>query len=232
MTPSPRVVSLELMTRKEFTPASTLNLLAAAWLQFQIRDWFSHGKSVKDDPWQVPLAQGDDWHENPMRILKTMPDPTRTGADEGKPLTYINTETHWWDASQLYGSNADYRAQARTGVDGKIHIGKDHLVHPLPEALVQLQNAALAGWWVGLEIFYTLFSLEHNAICDRLKQEYPEWSDDELFEHARLVNAALLAKIHTVEWTTAIREIRRCRLECARTGGDWPANTSRTSSAG
>ncbi len=38
----------------------------------------------------------------------------------------------------------------------------------------------------------------------RLKQAYPEWSDDELFEHARLVNAALIAKIHTVEWTTAI----------------------------
>ncbi len=50
MTPSPRVVSRELMTRHSFTPATTLNLLAASWLQFQIRDWFSHGRSVKDDP--------------------------------------------------------------------------------------------------------------------------------------------------------------------------------------
>ena len=50
----------------------------------------------------------------------------------------------------------------------------------------------------------TLFALEHNAICDRLRAEYPSWSDDELFDHARLINAALLAKIHTVEWTTAI----------------------------
>lgn len=204
MTPSPRVVSLELMTRNEFTPAKTLNLLAAAWLQFQIRDWFSHGKSVKEYPWQVPLAQDDTWHENPMQILRTMPDPTRTAADEGKPLTYINTETHWWDGSQLYGSTADYRAKVRTGVDGKIFVGKDHLVHPDPNALVQLQSAALVGWWVGLELFYTLFTLEHNAICDRLKQEYPEWGDDDLFEHARLINAAIIAKIHTVEWTTAI----------------------------
>jgi hypothetical protein len=29
-------------------------------------------------------------------------------------------------------------------------------------------------------------------------------SDDQLFEHARLVNAALLAKIHTVEWTPVV----------------------------
>ncbi len=50
MTPSPRTVSTELLTRKQFTPAPTLNLLAAAWLQFQIRDWFSHGKSTKRNP--------------------------------------------------------------------------------------------------------------------------------------------------------------------------------------
>ena len=50
----------------------------------------------------------------------------------------------------------------------------------------------------------TLFTLEHNSICDRLLAEYPNWSDDEIFERARLVNAALLAKIHTVEWTPAI----------------------------
>jgi hypothetical protein len=204
MTPSPRVVSLELMTRNEFTPAKTLNLLAAAWLQFQIRDWFSHGSSIKEDAWQVPLGEGDTWHENPMQILRTMPDPTRTAADEGKPLTYINTETPWWDGSQLYGSTADYRAKVRTGIDGKIFVGKDHLVHPDPTALMQLQTAALVGWWVGLELFYTLFSLEHNSICDKLKQEYPEWGDDDLFEHARLINAAIIAKIHTVEWTTAI----------------------------
>jgi hypothetical protein len=37
-----------------------------------------------------------------------------------------------------------------------------------------------------------------------LKVTYPEWSDEDLFQHARLINAALLAKIHTVEWTTAI----------------------------
>ena len=37
-----------------------------------------------------------------------------------------------------------------------------------------------------------------------LAAAYPSWSDDEVFDKARLVVAALIAKIHTVEWTTAI----------------------------
>ena len=204
MNPSPRVVSRELMTRETFTPATTLNLLAASWLQFQIRDWFSHGRSVKEEPWIIRLADNDTWPQPDMKVLRTMPDPTRTTADDGKPAAHVNTETHWWDGSQIYGSTGDFRNNARSGVDGKLKLGKDHLVHPGAGALVQMQSAALAGWWVGLEMLFTLFTLEHNAICDALKSANPLWDDDELFEHARLVNAALLAKIHTVEWTTAI----------------------------
>jgi hypothetical protein len=40
------------------------------------------------------------------------------------------------------------------------------------------------------------------AIASR--QSTPTWSDEQLFNKARLVNTALLAKIHTVEWTPAI----------------------------
>lgn len=43
--------------------------------------------------------------------------------------------------------------------------------------------------------------MEHNAICDRLKQTYADWSDEELFHKARLINSAIMATIHTVEWT-------------------------------
>ncbi len=173
MTPSPRVVSRELLTRETFTPATTLNLLAASWLQFQIRDWFSHGQSVKDDPWMIPLPAGDTWPQPDMKVLRTMPDPTRDSAEDGRPPTHVNTETHWWDASQLYGSSVQYRENARTRVDGKLKLGKDHLVHPDAQALVQMQSASLAGWWVGLEMLFTIFTLEHNSICDALEAGVP-----------------------------------------------------------
>jgi hypothetical protein len=49
-----------------------------------------------------------------------------------------------------------------------------------------------------------LFVREHNAICDALQASYPSWSDARLYGTARLINAAVMAKIHTVEWTPAI----------------------------
>jgi hypothetical protein len=196
--PSPRMVSRELMTRDTFHPATTLNVLAAAWLQFMIRDWFSHGKSPKENPWKVPLASDDSWHENPMRIMRTRPDPTRPSEANGTPPTYVNTETPWWDGSQIYGSNAEAQSRVRSGMNGKLKVGPNGLVPIIPE---QLQEP---GSWLGLALLLNLFTLEHNAICDHLHAEYPAMSDDALFDTARLVNSALLAKIHTVEWTTAI----------------------------
>jgi hypothetical protein len=40
--PNPRMLSNRFMARKAFIPATTLNLLAAAWIQFQTHDWFFH----------------------------------------------------------------------------------------------------------------------------------------------------------------------------------------------
>ena len=61
LSPNPRLVSRRLMTRAEFQPATTLNVLAATWLQFMIRDWFSHGHGSAENMWNLPLAPDDDW---------------------------------------------------------------------------------------------------------------------------------------------------------------------------
>jgi hypothetical protein len=60
------------------------------------------------------------------------------------------------------------------------------------------------SWWLGLAGLHTLFAREHNAVCDELRAHYKAWSDERVYQTARLVVAALIAKIHTVEWTPAI----------------------------
>jgi hypothetical protein len=200
--PSPRVVSRELLTRRQFIPATTVNLLAGAWLQFEVHDWFSHGTNEPEEPWEVALAEGDDWADDPMRIPRTRVDQT-SDDDPTTPPTFVTADSHWWDASQIYGSEQGFANALRSGEHGKLRLDEQGLLPADLEQHVDLEGVA-ANFWLGLGLLHTLFTREHNAICDAIRAENPDWDDERLYDTARLVNAALLAKIHTVEWTPAI----------------------------
>ena len=201
LTPNPRDVSLTLMTRTKFQPATGANALVASWLQFMIRDWFSHGKSPSDNPIQIPLRPDDTWPENPMLIPRTRPDPTTPPGPSDLPATYANTETHWWDASSIYGSTVEYGGMVRAD-GGKLHVTAAGLI-PYPTD-PDVNPALVPGFWLGLAMLQNLFTLEHNSIVDHLSGRYPGMSDDDLYSRARLVNNALIAKIHTIEWTPSV----------------------------
>src|SRR5205823_7773987 len=89
--------------------------------------WLSHGQNDKETWWDVPLDKDDPWPSRTMRILRTRRDPTRPPGDSGPP-SFINTETHWWDASQLYGSDSKTAAKVRSRRDGKLTLGSDGLL--------------------------------------------------------------------------------------------------------
>lgn len=201
MTPNPREVSRRLLARDSFKPAVTLNLLAAAWIQFQVHDWFEHDldRNTNHDL-EVPLDAQDNWPLKQMRVPRTL--CASPGVPGQEPPTYANLRTHWWDASQLYGTTPTRSGSLRSHLDGKLLIDSERLL-PVGEHNID-RTGNISNWWLGLSMLHTLFALEHNAICDRLKKEYPHLSDDQLFRHALLVNCALMAKIHTVEWTPAI----------------------------
>jgi hypothetical protein len=204
--PSARTVSLELMTRDEFKPATTLNILAAAWIQFENHNWFFHGRGREDETMDVPIEDSDDWPDHPMHVRRTV---SESDAKDGRSsdsdnIDFSNTESHWWDGSQLYGANQETQNAVRTFKDGKLKIGDDgRLLADPDEAGIDLTGFN-ENWWFGLSCLHTLFTKEHNAICDRLKQENPRWDDQRLFDTAWLITSALMAKIHTVEWTPGI----------------------------
>ena len=223
LSPSPRLVSRKLMTRDTFKPATTLNLLAAAWIQFMTHDWFNHGDNQPDNPLLLEVADDDPWFEKPMRIQRTAADPTRTPEEADRPPSYVNVVSHWWDASGIYGCDEATCAKVRSEVDGKLVIKGDRLPTD-PETGLAITGFN-GNWWIGLGLLHTLFTLEHNSICDRLKQEYPHWTDERLFNTARLINAALMAKIHTVEWTTAI--LGHPALQIGMRGNWWGLATER-----
>ncbi|XP_078701821.1 uncharacterized protein LOC144927903 [Branchiostoma floridae x Branchiostoma belcheri] len=202
--PNPRVISNKLFKRKEFVPAESLNLLAAAWLQFQTHDWFDHGLNQRENPIHVPLPEDDELRSRgveTLKVFRTVSDPTQT--QDNRPKTFRNHNTHWWDGSQLYGSDLDTQMALREMKDGKLKVTASGMI-PLDENTGVEKTGFSSNWWVGLSMLHNLFTREHNAICDALKAKHPKMTDQELFDKARLINAAVMAKLHTVEWTTAI----------------------------
>lgn len=82
------------------------------------------------------------------------------------------------------------------------------------------------NWNIGLSFYHNVFAREHNAFVDHVRQLQKEngdedsglrdpqapdtiisWNrvdDEQLFQLARLVVSAEIAKIHTIEWTTQL----------------------------
>jgi len=167
-----------------------------------IRDWFSHGHGDATRPITIPLADDDDWEQNPMLVPRTVADPTRPDPTSGPP-SFANTLTHWWDLSSIYGATPEDAAARRTRSSGHLRLGHDDVI-PLPDQNPATDPTREPGFWVGMGMMASLFALEHNTICDALAKAYPDLDDDHLYERARLINAAVVAKIHTVEWTPAV----------------------------
>ena len=229
MDPNPLEISRRLMTRKEgkTREAKVINLLASAWLQSMNHDWFTHGKNSKGEKYRI---KGDSKHPHfseGMDVPKTRTETSKEkGLDKrGYDYTSRNQVTHWWDASQIYGSDAETIRKVRgvytksgkfTGkilADGKVAVDSKN-----KRLLYNERKLPVTGfhdnWWLGLELIHTIFHLEHNWIIDNLlkpqigkkicKNGNGFDCGNEMFEKARLINSALIAKIHTVEWTPAL----------------------------
>ncbi|WP_372344865.1 peroxidase family protein [Streptomyces sp. KL116D] len=207
-TPNPVTVSRQLLTRESFVPATSLNVLAAAWIQFQVHDWVNHrrhkegGKTV-----EVPLPPGggtwvnhpDGPEENVMRFAEN--EGIDLPGDE-PPILFGNTASHWWDGSEVYGGDEDTARQLREP-DGGARLLLDGGHIPIDRTGIPITGFK-DNWWMGLSAMHTLFAREHNTVCDALRAQYPSMSEDRIYHTARLVVSALIAKIHTVEWTPAI----------------------------
>jgi hypothetical protein len=95
-----------------------------------------------------------------------------------------------------------------------------------PEWAGQEAAAFPDNWSIGMSFYHNVFVREHNLIVDAFRElartkpdvdsglrdpskpsqaiPYGRLSDDELFEIARLIISAEIAKIHTIEWTTQL----------------------------
>ncbi|KAJ9540707.1 hypothetical protein OSB04_027213 [Centaurea solstitialis] len=196
--PDPMVVATKLLARNKFmdNKKKQFNVIAASWIQFMIHDWIDHLESTKQIELKAPVEVASECPLKSFKFYETKEVPT--GSYEIKN-GHLNIRTPWWDGSAIYGTNSSVLRKVRTFKDGKLKIADDGLLHHDEDGLPIAGD--IRNSWIGVSTLQALFILEHNAICDELKDEYPNLDDEELYRHARLVTTAVIAKIHTIDWT-------------------------------
>jgi hypothetical protein len=248
----------------DYQAASFFNVLAAYWIQFMTHDWFSHLEEGHNAPEYMSVGCATKLVDN-VEVPLTPDDIERLGCrpadriDQGfvaqdtppgtfvandvshfarAPKTMRNTNTAWWDASQIYGFDdlsrqrvkrdaADPAKLLLVPVAGQPGPGYLPVFGPNDPINPEWAGQEAAGfpdnWTVGLSFLHNLFAREHNSFVTEFRRisaqtpnadcglrdparpkqviRYRDVTPDELFEVARLVVAAEIAKIHTTEWT-------------------------------
>jgi hypothetical protein len=196
--------------------ALILNDMAAAWIQFQGEGFF--GNTLKDpitnNPFRIKRRPGSGWKDDVALVDRISVDPTRVN-DDGRP-TAINEKATCWTMGVVYGNNAAELARLREGY--RLKVGTDGLLL-LDPSRPGVDLTGISNNYSALRAtLHWLFTMEHNAIAEWLNELHPDWDDDTIFDLARRTNCALMARIHTTEWT---EDLLQCAALQAGMHADW-----------
>lgn len=202
--PNPRTVSNLVVGEGEAaTPnAQGLSGMMYAWGQFVDHDLTlgAGDRRVDTLPVRIDIAvpPGDPvFPDGGLIPLTRVGIAADTGTDPEHPAVAANTVTGWHDASMVYGSDAATAAALRLP-DGRLKTSEGGNL-PIVDGRFAAGDVRAAEN-PSLTALQTLFVREHNFQVDRLQAAHPELGGDELYETARAVVAAEIARITYAEF--------------------------------
>lgn len=228
--PNPRDISNNVFTQiSNTTDVFQLSDFCWAWGQF-----LDHDIGLTPDGQEffpIPVPRGDRWldplNTGQMMIpmMRNIFDPV-SGTSPQNPRRHPNIITAYIDGSGVYGSDQERARWLRTFEGGKLRVSAGDLMpfntvtgefdaevdHSSPEMdnpvglteKIFVAGDARANENILLLAFHTVFVREHNRLCDELAAEHPEWTDEELYLHARKMNAGFIQAIVYNEFLPAM----------------------------
>ncbi|NND34642.1 MAG: T9SS type A sorting domain-containing protein [Saprospiraceae bacterium] len=229
--PNERLISNVLFNQSELiNDPRDLSAYCWAWGQFIDHD-ITLTHNHPDEAMEIGIPAGDAFFDPTNTGTKTMPmhrsvyDPA-TGHTPNRPRSFVNSVTAYIDGSAVYGSDLERAAWLRTFESGKLKVSSGDLlpwntttgeydaeVDPnVPE--MDIPFPFLQKWFVAGDIranenpfltsLHTLFVREHNRICDELKDKHADWTDEQLYQHARKLVGGQMQAIVYEEWLPAM----------------------------
>jgi len=229
--PNPRVVSNSLFEQSGLLN-DPLQLSDFCWVFGQFIDHDIGFTPDGSEFLPIPVPAGDPWFDpansgqSIIPMMRNAFDPA-SGNAPSNPRAHPNVVTAFIDGSAVYGSNDEMATWLRTFVDGKLKTSAGGRMLPFNTLTGEYDapidpNAPHVDNPVGLSdklyvagdvrvnenpllaAFHALFHLEHNYQCDRLKEKHPDWTDEQLYQHARKIVGGLIQSIVYDEWLPAM----------------------------
>ncbi len=213
--PSARMLSDELSVSPEDGIPSDRDLTAFvyAWGQFIDHDINLTDTAMPTELFSIQVPSGDEWFDPTGTGTMTIPvfrsnyDPI-TGTASDNPRQQLNSITAFIDGSQIYGVDEKRAAALREFSGGRLKVDDKGLpllntegfqnfndAHIIPDDQLFLAGDVRANENPELLSLQILFVREHNRIADEAAKRHPEYTDEQLYQHARRIVIAELQKI-------------------------------------
>ena len=188
--PNARTVSNLVVAGNAETPnAEGLSGMMYAWGQFIDHD-INLTMSDETTHIDITVPDGDPTLSGSISMTRAVIDPT-TGV-AGKPAVTTNNVTGWIDGSMVYGSDATTAASLRDAAGRMLTSEGNNL--PIVDGAYVAGDIRVAEN-PDLTALQTLFVREHNRQVDLLAAAHPDWTGDQLYDQARAIVTAEIARI-------------------------------------
>lgn len=222
--PNPRRISNIVFSQPDLL-SDPMNLSDYTWVFGQFLD---HDLSFTIDgaePMDIDVPIGDP-HFDPLGFgtvkIRAHRNQFVGGTDVDNPRQFPNIITAFIDGSGVYGSDQAKADWLRSFEGGKLKVSAGNMMpyntsdgeldSPIDLSAPHMDDAvglspyhfvagdARANENPLLAAFHTIFVREHNRQCDLLAQLHPDWTDEQLYQHARKLVSGVLQSIVYNEW--------------------------------
>ncbi|XP_022169138.1 peroxidase-like [Myzus persicae] len=232
--PSPRVVNIKLFLNHEIYRVDENNVLLLPFGQFIAHDVsglfldipkYDNGDVIDgcvDENARKTLTQCQMVVENPpddpvyskhnifcMGLFRSL--TSRNYSCPLYPTTFVNNNTHFIDASEVYGSDESYAKHLRMMEGGRLNFSTgdngqmfcpflanknlDLTVHKVTDTEYDTGDPDNGNQNLGITAMQTLFLRYHNYIAFKLSTINPYWSDETLYQESRRIVIAAIQRI-------------------------------------